>query len=358
MVKSRLLHGTWKLLESYTVHVIFSTVEGPRCGQQVRAEVRPSGTQQPGPLKMAPASFQGLVLPLCLPQSSPGPLLRCPGPPHPPRTTNTRSYHLCSQNLQSWHSRDKARCRGRHGPSTCAQSTPARCTRKARRGGAPSASPTPLAPASSSLRWQKGVRPSARLGLWGQSYPELRAEVSLAEGPSPRPRPGRDAHAGKSLAYCQPSWSVPPGTLKSTNQSETWGEVKSVRMGTPNPQASQKPGGREISVGRNPRPTPHHKRSWAHPCPLQGWGLRGGLGALMQPRGVTPHVPVCGQTPAAGWACDESPPWLDSLTAGLHPIPGRDQRKGLGSILGTRSSQVHSLTRGHGKKRTASGWGH
>lgn len=32
-------------------------------------------------------------------------------------------------------------------------------------------------------------------------------------------------YAGKSAAYCQPSLSVPPGTLKSTAHSDTWNKV-------------------------------------------------------------------------------------------------------------------------------------
>lgn len=45
------------------------------------------------------------------------------------------------------------------------------------------------------------------------------------------------------------------------------------------------------------QPLPHPQPG-AHPGPLQGRGLRAGLGALLQARGVTPHVPVGGQTPA------------------------------------------------------------
>lgn len=49
----------------------------------------------------------------------------------------------------------------------------------------------------------------------------------------------RDAYAGKSLAYCQPSWSVPPGTLKSTAQSETYGERQ---LSTVAPSPASRPG--------------------------------------------------------------------------------------------------------------------
>lgn len=45
------------------------------------------------------------------------------------------------------------------------------------------------------------------------------------------------------------------------------------------------------------QPLPHPQPG-AHPGPLQGRGLHAGLGALLQARGVTPHVPVGGQTPA------------------------------------------------------------
>lgn len=38
----------------------------------------------------------------------------------------------------------------------------------------------------------------------------------------------------------------------------------------------------------------------SHPGPLQGRGLRASLGALLQPRGIAPHVPVRRQTPATG----------------------------------------------------------
>lgn len=97
-------------------------------------------------------------------------------------------------------------------------------------------------------------------------------------GPSP-PRE-TDAYEGKSLAYCHPSWSAPPGTLKSTDQSDTWGR-----------------GG---SVGQPPAPAPARPQPAAHPGPLQGRRLRAGLRTLLQPGGVTPHVPVGGQAPDAG----------------------------------------------------------
>lgn len=97
-------------------------------------------------------------------------------------------------------------------------------------------------------------------------------------GPSP-PRE-TDAYEGKSLAYCHPSWSAPPGTLKSTDQSDTWGR-----------------GG---SVGQPPVLAPARPQPAAHPGPLQGRRLRAGLRTLLQPGGVTPHVPVGGQAPDAG----------------------------------------------------------
>lgn len=74
------------------------------------------------------------------------------------------------------------------------------------------------------------------------------------------------------------------------DQSETWGRGGSA-------QADAHP-------WTPPAPPLLSLQPGAHPAPLQGRGLRAGFGALLQPRGVAPHVPVGGQTPMArqqGW---------------------------------------------------------
>lgn len=75
----------------------------------------------------------------------------------------------------------------------------------------------------------------------------------------------RDAYEGKSLAYCHPSGSVPPGTLKSTNQSETWGRGSQCRRALHS--QPRRPAARD-----SPRPTEQRGASCQPWCaPVGPW---------------------------------------------------------------------------------------
>lgn len=101
-----------------------------------------------------------------------------------------------------------------------------------------------------------------------------------APSPPEGPRPQRETLTrGSHCVLASPSGSVPPGLLKSTNQSETWRNRRG-RVGR-HPTATSAP-------TRSPELTQVHCRDGASCWPC----------ALLQARGVTPHVPVGGQTPA------------------------------------------------------------
>lgn len=129
-----------------------------------------------------------------------------------------------------------------------------------------------------------------RAGGRGQGFAWLGGEATAGEkvwlGHTPGPAPGRarDAYAGKSLAYCHPSWSVPPGTLKSTDQSETCGRGGSVGQNPSSAPAQPRAGSSPRStaeMGALCRPwcTPaalwRHSTctgQWVDPCGRTRWG--------------------------------------------------------------------------------------